>query len=384
MSIITYPLNGPTYDANDAAAYFSTRTSGVFSTDEDFSVTSDGSGLTVTVGAGRGWVHPERFVGYSVTQREDTTLTLPIADGQRPRIDRIVLRYDAAAHETRLQVLQGTPDTSPTAPAISRTALIYDLCLAEVTRPAASTTITASNIRDTRTDESLCGLVRDGVDGIPTDQLETEARERLAALNETASASAEAADASAKAAASYRDAAAEALSKTVRPTASDIATGQCFDLDSGGRVVFKSAENKGWYRATLPDGVCTIDVKTLVAAAVTTSLANPYVQIKSNAVVLLDDTGHAIYTAGGAPAYTFTDKYFETTILSDDLKNAKEILVQFVFQTKGVVGYPTVTFHKNRLDALEEKVAQGGGTGSTDIGLSIVDGKLCVTYDNGT
>jgi len=155
-----------------------------------------------------------------------------------------VLRYDAAAHETRLQVLQGTPDTSPTAPAISRTALIYDLCLAEVTRPAASTTVTAANIRDTRTDESLCGLVRDGVDGIPTDQLETEARERLAALNETASASAEAADASAKAAASYRDAAAEAISTTVRPTAAEAVTGQCFDLDSGGLVVFNPLKTK--------------------------------------------------------------------------------------------------------------------------------------------
>ena len=376
MSIITYPLNGPTYDANDAAAYFSTRTSGVFSTDEDFSVTADGSGLTVTVGAGRGWVHPERFVGYSVTQREDTTLTLPIADGQRPRIDRIVLRYDAAAHETRLQVLQGTPDTSPTAPAISRTALIYDLCLAEVTRPAASTTITASNIRDTRTDESLCGLVRDGVDGIPTDQLETEARERLAALNETASASAEAADNSAKAAASYRDAAAEAISKTVSFTGMDQRTGSGFKVN-GSSITYYSDSHRCCLVLTLPENVWSIVFKTLVSARV---LLTTY--RLTDVAVLLDANGKVVAVETGQFS-TASEYYKDFTLKHSDIPaTAKTLVIQSIYRSTS--DFPTATARANRIDALEEKVSQGGGAGTTDIGLSIVNGKLCVTYDDGT
>ncbi len=199
-NIVTYPLNGIDYDARDAAGYTATRTSGVYSSEEDFAVTAAG-GLSVTVSAGVGWVHPARFEGYSVILREAETLTLALADGQRPRIDRIVLRYDAAARKSSLLVLQGTPDTQPTAPDIFRTALLYDLCLAQITRPAGSTTIVAGNITDTRLDPALCGVMRDGVTGIPTGELLASARERINALEETASAAAKEADASKKAAA---------------------------------------------------------------------------------------------------------------------------------------------------------------------------------------
>ena len=210
-NIVTYPLNGIDYDAADAAGFTATRTSGVYSSEEDFAVTAAG-GLSVTVSAGVGWVHPARFEGYSVIMREAETLTLALSDSQRPRIDRIVLRYDAAAHRSSLLVLQGTPDTQPTAPDISRTALLYDLCLAQIIRPAGSTAITAGNITDTRLDPALCGVMRDGVTGIPTEELIASARERINALEETASAAAKEADAS-KTAAAQSEANAEAYKK---------------------------------------------------------------------------------------------------------------------------------------------------------------------------
>ena len=198
--IVLYPANGFDFDAADVAAYLAGLTSGVFSGDEDFPVTAAG-GLKVTVGAGRGWVHPSRFTGYSITKREADTLTMPLADPSLSRIDRIVLRYDAGARAASLQVLQGTASSTPTAPAISRTELIYDLCLAEITRPAGSTSISTGQITDTRLDEALCGLVRDSVTGIPTDELLAAAKERINALEETASAAAKEADASKTAAA---------------------------------------------------------------------------------------------------------------------------------------------------------------------------------------
>lgn len=197
--IVLYPANDCDFDAADVAAYLAGLTSGVFSSAEDFPVTAAG-GLTVTVGAGRGWVHPSRFTGYSITKREADTLALPLADPSLPRIDRIVMRYDAGARAASLQVLQGTASSTPTAPAISRTELIYDLCLAEITRPAGSTSITTGQITDTRLDEALCGIVRDSVTGIPTDELLAAAKERINALEEKATSSAAAAKDSAEAA----------------------------------------------------------------------------------------------------------------------------------------------------------------------------------------
>lgn len=213
--IVLYPANGYDFDAADVAAYLAGLTSGAFSGDEDFPVTAAG-GLKITVGAGRGWVHPSRFTGYSITKREADTLTMPLADPSLPRIDRIVMRYDAGARAASLQVLQGTASSTPTAPAISRTELIYDLCLAEITRPAGSTSITTGQITDTRLDEALCGIVRDGVTGIPTDELLAAAKERINALEEKATSSAAVAKDSAEAAKSSETnaAASEKAAKT--------------------------------------------------------------------------------------------------------------------------------------------------------------------------
>ncbi|MGY6225348.1 hypothetical protein ACW73S_11335 [Faecalibacterium duncaniae] len=181
--IITYPENGITYDADDASGYLSTRLSGVYSADEDFAVTANGD-LTVTVSAGQAWVRPARFRGRSIILEQPETVTLTAADTVRSRIDRLVLRYDAAAKKTSLTVLTGTPDSaSPTAPEITRTALVYDLCLADIRRPAGSTVITAADITDTRADEDVCGVMRDGVKGIPTAQLQAQALAMMTQLS---------------------------------------------------------------------------------------------------------------------------------------------------------------------------------------------------------
>lgn len=181
--IITYPEDGIQYDAEDASGYFATRLSGVYSAEEDFAVTP-ADGLSVTVSAGQAWVRPARFKGRSIIMEQPTTVVLTEADPVRSRIDRVVLRYDAAAKKTRLQVLEGTPDSaSPTAPAITRTELIYDLCLAEIKRPAGSTAVTVADIYDTRADETVCGVMRDGVHGIPAAMLIQMLRQKIAEVD---------------------------------------------------------------------------------------------------------------------------------------------------------------------------------------------------------
>lgn len=268
MAITTYPLNGIDYDARDAAGYTATRTSGVYSSEEDFAVTAAG-GLSVTVSAGVGWIHPARFEGYSVILREAETLTLALADGQRPRIDRIVLRYDATARKSSLLVLQGTPDTQPTAPDISRTALLYDLCLAQITRPAGSTTIVAGNITDTRLDPALCGVMRDGVTGIPTDELLASARERINALEETASAAAKEANAS-KTAAAQSEANAKAYKEEAATSESNAADSA--SASAGSATAAARSESAAAGSASSASGSASAAEESKTAAA--TSEAN--------------------------------------------------------------------------------------------------------------
>ena len=168
--IVTYPLNGITYTAEEAAGYHSARTSGVYCLDEDFKVSLSSGGKSVWISSGRAWVHPSRFTGYSIIMRWPVTLALSTPTLLCSRIDRVVLRFDRRARRSYLTVLKGTEifggtPSSSAAPQITRNEYVYDLCLAEI-RYFAGTNIIPSLI-DTRGDESLCGLMRDGVTRIP-------------------------------------------------------------------------------------------------------------------------------------------------------------------------------------------------------------------------
>ena len=182
MKLVTYPLDGVTYSAEDVAAYLCTRTSGVYSRDSNFAVTVSGP-REITVSPGLAWINYDDFKGISVCARERDTLTVPDADDMLPRIDRVVLQFDANANLTALKLKPGTPKAEPTAPELIRTHFIYELCLCEISVPAGSAEITAASLTDTRTDDALCGLMRDGVTGIPVNALGAQA---LAKAKETA------------------------------------------------------------------------------------------------------------------------------------------------------------------------------------------------------
>ena len=316
--IVLYPANDYDFDAADVAAYLAGLTSGVFSGAEDFPVTAAG-GLTVTVGAGRGWVHPSRFTGYSITKREADTLALPLADPSLPRIDRIVMRYDAGARAASLQVLQGTASSTPTAPAISRTELTYDLCLAEIARPAGSTSISTGQITDTRLDEALCGLVRDGVTGIPTDELLAAAKERIATLEENASNSAAAAKDSAEAAKSSetKSAASEERAKT-----SETAAKQALqDTETEHTAVLQDIARA---RTTALNDVAASTKTATAAANVATQQATA---AAGNASTATAKAGEASTSAGAAKADADRAEKASTNAANaatDAVKQAKE------------------------------------------------------------
>ena len=174
MSIITYPLNGVTYDAEDVSTYLCTRTSGVYSKDTNYAVSVTGA-RQITVAPGLAWVNYDDFKGVSACSREAVALTVPDADNTLPRIDRVVLQFDTAANLTAVKLKPGTPAAAPEPPAILQNHNQYELGLCTVSVPAGSSVITAADITDTRADETVCGVMRDGVKGIPTAQLQAQA-----------------------------------------------------------------------------------------------------------------------------------------------------------------------------------------------------------------
>ena len=182
MSIITYPLNGVTYDAEDVSTYLCTRTSGVYAKDTNYAVSVTGP-RQITVAPGLAWINYDDFKGVSACSREAVNLTVPDADSTLPRIDRVVLQFDTAANLTAVKLKPGTPAAAPEPPAILQNHNQYELGLCTVSVPAGSSVVTAADITDTRAAEDVCGVMRDGVKGIPTAQLQAQALAMLTQLS---------------------------------------------------------------------------------------------------------------------------------------------------------------------------------------------------------
>ena len=106
MAIITYPLNDITYDAADAETYLSTRKSGVYSSEEHFGVTISGT-YQLTIAPGLAWMNNDNFKGKSVAVTDNETIDFDIADTLLPRIDLVVLRFDANENRSYFTVKKG-------------------------------------------------------------------------------------------------------------------------------------------------------------------------------------------------------------------------------------------------------------------------------------
>ena len=181
MSIITYPLNGVVYSAEDVATYLCTRTSGVYSKETNFAVSTTGT-RQITVAPGLAWINYDDFKGVSVCSREENVLTVPEADNTLNRVDRVVLQFDTSENITAIKLKTGTPAVAAQPPDILQNHNQYELGLCTISVPAGSAAVTAADITDTRIDEAVCGLMRDGVTGIPTAQLQAQVKAMLDSL----------------------------------------------------------------------------------------------------------------------------------------------------------------------------------------------------------
>lgn len=113
-------------------------------------VTADG-GLNIRVAKGAGIIEG---ADYENENEQVYTLERPTTGN---RIDRVIVKLDKtlATRETQLYIKQGN-GTTPAA--LQRDDNIYEICLAEVT-VKSTTNISEADIKDTRLDKNLCGIV---------------------------------------------------------------------------------------------------------------------------------------------------------------------------------------------------------------------------------
>lgn len=111
----------------------------------EFQTIGDSSGMQVKVDAGECWMRGH--YGISTSQK-----TLPISSNAsgNPRIDIAVLRCHFANNNIVVDIVQGTPAASPTAPAVTQNTAMWETKLADVAVANGAVTITAGNVTDKR------------------------------------------------------------------------------------------------------------------------------------------------------------------------------------------------------------------------------------------
>ena len=123
-------------------------TNGIFKTD-DFQVTVNGMNALVSEGSA--------FVNGAFFPSAEKTLTIESASGSYDRYDSIVIEFNSADRKVSLKVVKGGSDSKWITP--SRTSSIYQLVIAVINVKKGSTSLTQSNVSDTRSDSWYCGYV---------------------------------------------------------------------------------------------------------------------------------------------------------------------------------------------------------------------------------
>lgn len=182
--MICFPLDNTPYEAKDMGTYLATRTRGVFSSDGNLAVTPGESGLSVSVSPGLAWLKWSDYWGTAALQEQALTLDLDTANGALKRIDAIVCRLDKVNNRAEIVVKKGAPSSAPIVVPPVRDANYDELYIATVLIGAGVISISASAITDQRLNEEYCGLMRDGVTGIPTASLHAQAQQILTELTD--------------------------------------------------------------------------------------------------------------------------------------------------------------------------------------------------------
>lgn len=146
------------YNAEDIGRYFEhILSSGLFKNITDCMKVSAAGGMNLNVAPGAGLINCRWF-----KQETPEMLTIGTANAALPRFDSVVVRLDTSdnVRAISLDVVQGTPASSPAEMPPVRTENIHEFILALVYVPAGATSIEPGFITDVRDNEWYCGYVR--------------------------------------------------------------------------------------------------------------------------------------------------------------------------------------------------------------------------------
>lgn len=155
-----------TYNAEEMSRYFEGLVSnGVYESVGDAMLVVADSGMDVEVLSGRAVIDC-RWINNSSAH----SVTISAADASFPRYTAVVLRLDETARAITIETKDGTPASNPTKPTMTNSSTIKEICLAQIYVAARATSISQSNIEDTRPSSS-CGWVTGLIKQVDTSQL---------------------------------------------------------------------------------------------------------------------------------------------------------------------------------------------------------------------
>ena len=178
-------LNGDrTYNADQMSEYFKGLIgNGVFESVGGALQVIANSGMTVNVSSGR------MVIDCKWLDNDSTySITMNPAHVTLNRYTAIVAQLDRSNRLMKIYAKDGTPASTPIYPTLQDDGIITELCLAYVYVPAGATSISQSNISDTRPDPAVCGWVTGLIDQVDTSTLflqwQTAYAENIAAMNQ--------------------------------------------------------------------------------------------------------------------------------------------------------------------------------------------------------
>lgn len=155
------------YNAEDMTSYLAGIVgNGVFPNPSTNLQVRAGTGMQVIVAPGAGWIN-----GHKIVNTSDAALTIAASDVLLTRIDAVIFYCDLTTRSMGLDVKTGTPSANPTAPAMTRNATRYEMCLARVKVDKQITAVTDGMLTDTRMNSSVCGVVQGLIQQIDTTTL---------------------------------------------------------------------------------------------------------------------------------------------------------------------------------------------------------------------
>lgn len=140
--------------------------SGVLAVPGDSFQVMAGEGMTVQIRPGFGVI-----AGRFARDDETSTVVISAADLQNMRIDRVILRANYPERLCEIIVRAGAPAANPQPPELQSGGDYDELCLAEVSVRVGQTSISQSDIVDTRADTSICGWVTQAIQQVDTSTL---------------------------------------------------------------------------------------------------------------------------------------------------------------------------------------------------------------------